>query len=94
MFGALDYTEWQMANGEFIKISEMSEQHIRNCLDWIELRSPETEHIALKDNNIKKYNALSYGLIKPYIEAFESELRYRETMKTINEFEIKELSDN
>jgi hypothetical protein len=73
----MDYSIWRTRQGEFLKISDMTSQHIQNCIAMIE----RSEF----DNGVDIYEPLpepdvyyvDYELYKPYLKVFKKELESR-----------------
>lgn len=75
-----DYNIWITCNGTKLKVSEMTDTHIKNCIKMIE-RSVYRDNFYDEDINIKGCVMVDYEEYEPYLEIFEEELNKRRQLK-------------
>lgn len=74
----MNYNTWTTADGQEIKISDMTINHIKNCINMIK-RSQFENKIDLYEELPEppiKY-VVDYNLYKPYLHVFKEELKKR-----------------
>ena len=75
----MDYSIWKTANGEQLSVSEMTIDHIKNCIDMIERSKFENKidrYEDLHEPPLKQY-VVDYEQYKPYVKVFKDELLRR-----------------
>ncbi len=78
----MDYSIWKTANGEFLRISEMSIDHIENCMAMIErsrFKNKIDRYEDLQEPPLKQ-SIVDYEQYKPYLKVFKDELLKRGRM--------------
>lgn len=71
----MNYLLWKTTSGKILKISEMSTEHILNCIKMIE-RSKHVVNIDLNEEPREEY-VVNYNEYKPYLKVFKEELEKR-----------------
>lgn len=74
----MDYSVWKSSDNNVLKISEMTTEHIKNCIKMIrrsKFLDAMERYDTLPEYHHQRY--VDYELYKPYLKVFKSELETR-----------------